>query len=132
MFPATLVTAGALGLLLLVLSYRVVQMRVSGKISLGHGDNEALLARSRAHGNFTEYVPLALILMLLIEGTSLRDTPWPLWLLGGLLVIARVLHAWGMMLEAPNKPRIFGALTTFTVLLVLSVWALIAGLEAIG
>jgi uncharacterized membrane protein YecN with MAPEG domain len=129
MFPATLLTAGALGLVLLVLSYRVVQMRLSGKISIGDGGNEALSLRIRAHGNFAEYVPLALLLMLLVEAAS-AGTPGALYIIGGLLVLARVLHAWGLALDSPNKPRIFGMVLTFSVILLLSLWAMWMGAAA--
>ncbi|NNC55212.1 MAG: hypothetical protein HKO07_05785, partial [Pseudomonadales bacterium] len=52
----TLLYAGLLSILLLVLSYRVVQIRRQG-IALGDGGDLTLQRRIRAHGNFTEYVP---------------------------------------------------------------------------
>lgn len=125
MFPATLFTAGALGILLFVLSYRVVQMRLSGKILIGDGGNEAMLYRQRAQANFTEYVPLVLILLGLIEGSFAGDTPLTVWAAGLVFIVARVLHAWGMTITAPNKPRIFGTVFTAGTVIVLSVWAII-------
>ena len=128
MFPATLFTAGMLGILLFILSYRVVQMRVSGKILIGDGGNEAMLYRQRAHANFTEYVPLVLILMGLIEASFAGDTPLAVWAAGIIFVIARVLHAWGMTIAAPNKARVFGTVLTAGTVIVLSVWALVIGI----
>ncbi|EMD82421.1 MAPEG family protein [Pacificimonas flava] len=123
MFPATLLTAGALGLVLLILSYRVVQMRVAGKISLGNGGDERMLARTRAHANFTEYAPMILVLMMLVEASYGGAAPWGLWLVGLLTVLGRLLHARGMALSAPNKPRVFGMVLTFGCILFLSGWA---------
>ena len=52
----------ALNLLLTpVLMYRVGQIRIRKNILLGDGGNDLLLSRMRAHANFTENAPLALI-----------------------------------------------------------------------
>ena len=56
----TLVTGGLSGLLYFWLSWRVVQVRQSTKVSIGHGDGDLLLQRIRAHANFAEYVPISL------------------------------------------------------------------------
>ena len=90
--PATLITAGLLGLVFLALTIRVVGRRVSGKIMIGDGGDSQMLERIRAHANFTEHVPLTLILMAGIEITAGHHAPW-LWLSGGLLVLARIAHA---------------------------------------
>ena len=125
MLPATTITAALLGLIYLVLSYRVTQVRLSDRVTMGDGGNAALTARMRAHANFAEYVPLILILMALIEMPLGIDASFWLWLAGACTVLARVLHAWGMMLPAPNKPRIAGTVLTWTTLALLSLWALV-------
>ena len=130
----TTMVAGVLGLIYLALTFRVIQLRFAGKVSLGDGGNPLLLARSRAHGNFSEYVPILLILTGLLEfaGGS------PFWLgVGGLVFVGgRLLHAWGMDLSAsnsgPNRPRIFGTVLTLSVLLAFSVWALILAAGALA
>ena len=76
--------AGLLGLLLIVLSMRVVQNRWRAKVGLGHGGDKALRKAIRIHGNFIEYVPLALLLMALIEMNGAQP-PW-LHGLGGALL----------------------------------------------
>ena len=125
--PATLITAGLLGLVFLALIIRVVSRRVSGKIMIGDGGDAQMLERIRAHANFTEHVPLTLILMGGIEYTAGHHSPW-LWASGGLLVIARVSHAIGMSRPAPNPFRAFGALASWLLILALSLWALWLGL----
>lgn len=123
---ATLTTAGLLGLIYFVLSYRVIQVRVASKISLGDGSDDRLLARIRAHANFAEYVPLILVLMAVIELWVARG-PW-LWGVGAALVVARLAHAVGMAMPAPNPFRIIGTMTTFVLLIGTSVWAVWLGL----
>jgi len=44
-----------------ILLYRVSQVRQGKKINLGDGGDEVMFARIRAHGNFTENAPLALL-----------------------------------------------------------------------
>jgi uncharacterized protein len=118
----TLIFAAALGLLNVWLGMRVVRIRVSRKVSLGHGDIPGMEARCRAHANFNEYVPIALILMGLIE-MNVGASRW-LWAVGAVLVLARVLHPFGMDRPAPNPYRMAGAILTFASLLVLIGWAI--------
>lgn len=125
--PATLITAGLCGLVFLWLTYRVVARRVTGKIMIGDGGDAQMLERIRAHANFTEHVPLALILMGAVEFTAGHHSPW-LWGAGGLLVLARIAHAIGMGRPSPNPFRGFGALASWAVILGLSLWALWLGL----
>jgi uncharacterized membrane protein YecN with MAPEG domain len=76
----------------------------------------------RIHGNNAEFVPLALLMMLIAElegGASLA-----LHVAGGLLFVARVSHAIGMPLKAPNPPRAFGVVATWGVIVALSVYCL--------
>jgi len=91
--PITMHYAGALALIYLVLSLRVIQGRM-GKAgpSLGDGGDNAMLRRIRAHGNFSEYVPLILIMMGFLESNGLSSTL--LHALGGAIVVARLLHGY--------------------------------------
>lgn len=125
---ATLGTAGALGLVYVLLSLRVVGGRWRHRVSLGDGGNAAMQRRIRAHANFSEYVPLLLILMALLElaGANRRA----LLACGVALVIGRVLHAIGIEIpKAPNPYRFAGGLVTFSLLIGFSVWALVIALD---
>ncbi|PHR61666.1 MAG: glutathione S-transferase [Robiginitomaculum sp.] len=108
----------ALNMLLLVfLSFRVIGVRKKDGIGIGDGGNAQLQKRIRAHGNLTEYAPMALIGLLLMAGLSAT----PIWLhcLGGALTLGRFLHAFGISnSEGVSKPRVFGMILTFTVLTV--------------
>lgn len=87
----TIIYAGLLGLLYVGLSLYVVMGRMKHRISLGSGDNTDMARRVRVHGNFAEYVPFALLLLLLVDYCEYG--PLTIHLLGAALVIGRVLHA---------------------------------------
>ena len=91
MYLVTAFYAGLLALAYASLSVIVIRTRHRRSISLGHGDCAEMEHRMRAHGNFAEYIPLALLLLGLLEA---QRAPW--WLLHGLgvtLLLGRVLHA---------------------------------------
>ena len=109
----TSVYAGLSALMLFALSLRVIAQRSKARIALGHGGDAQLERRIRVQANFTEYVPLALVLMMLLEMVGMPS--WCLHLLGVVLLLGRSVRAWG--LEAANLPgRQFGMALTFTVL----------------
>lgn len=85
----------ALGaLLLIVLSIRVVLQRRTARVGIHDGGDHTLAKRIRAHANATEYLPIGLLLLLLLE--SNQTQPWLLHLIGIGLIAGRVLHAWGL------------------------------------
>lgn len=116
--------AGLLALWFVLLSTRVIARRRSGRISLGDGGDAQLQRRIRGHANFTEYVPLALLLMAFLEMG--RTSIYILHALGILLVLGRLLH--GVALSYTDRfflGRMLGMVLTFTVLIVagvLCVW----------
>jgi uncharacterized membrane protein YecN with MAPEG domain len=111
--PVTALYAGSLALWFLVLSYRVVGRRRAG-ISLGDGDDPGML---RVVRNFAEYVPLALIMLAILElgGTSLLV----LHLLGLALLAGRLLHGYALSFTQQfGFGRFWGTLLTYAVLTV--------------
>jgi uncharacterized membrane protein YecN with MAPEG domain len=111
--------AAICALLGLLLSFRVSLRRRAARVGLGHGGDEELTRRVRAQGNFFEYVPLALLLLLLLELDGARA--WLLHLFGIVLVLARVLHAWGVSHSADiSFGRFTGILGTWLVLLAMA------------
>lgn len=125
--PITLVFAAAAGILNLWLAIRVSAVRVKGKVLHGDGGNPVMLQRMRAHANFTEYAPFILVLMGLIE-LARGASVW-LWVVGAVFVAARLSHAMGMEKSGPSPFRAAGAMLTWAVLLVLSVWAAVIGYQ---
>lgn len=106
--------AALLGFVFVWLATRVVKARRQYHVALG--TPHRLVERAvRAHGNFAEYVPFALLLMALLETGNLPD--WALHVLGTGLVAGRVLHAWGISREPENlRFRALGMSLTFTVI----------------
>ena len=104
-FPATTALfAGLLGLLFVGLSAWVIGGRVTGNVLLGDGGKDALQRRIRSHGNFSEFVPMALGLVALLEAGGTRH--WIVAALLTILLVARLLHPVGM-LAPENSPRQF-------------------------
>lgn len=123
--PVAAPYAALLALLFLALSVRVIGRRRSGKVAIGTGGDRGLERAARVHANFAEYVPFALLLMLLGEGAGL-----PRWLLHGAgvaLLSGRLLHAWGVSQEKEDfRLRTAGMAATFAVLGVLALGLLLA------
>jgi uncharacterized membrane protein YecN with MAPEG domain len=107
--------AAILSLIFLSLSFNVANTRRTTHIMLGTGGDARLERRVRVQGNFSEYVPLALILLAFIEMQG-----WPRALLHVLclaLVAARLIHAYGVSQETEDvRLRIVSVLTTFAVM----------------
>ena len=112
--------AAILALFFLFLSARVMQARGRVGVALGTGDDIALERRIRVHGNFAEYVPLALLLLVFME---LRGSAgWYLHLLCLALLAGRVAHAIGVSQEPDIMPlRAAGVGLTVAVIIFASV-----------
>ena len=108
------------------LGIRCSQLRISDKVLHGDGGNAALAKRMRAHANFVEYTPLAMVLVLALDMTDHHG--WGLALSALAFLIARVLHAFGMDLDRPNKLRMIGVLVTWLCYALWIGWAVIAAL----
>lgn len=109
-----------LGILFIGLAINIIKLRLKHRVGIGDGDNEALAKAIRVHGNFAEYVPLALILFACYELSGASEVM--LHLLGGLLVVGRILHVIGLSKSiGTSKQRQIGMLSTFFVILALSV-----------
>ena len=120
----TMLYAAICGLLLIALALNIVRLRRVHRISLGMGEGSALEQPVRVHGNFTEYTPTFLILLLLAElgGAAF----WFLHLLGAAFVMGRLLHAYGLStVRARSFGRFYGSLISWTSILVLSGYLLV-------
>lgn len=120
--PITPVFAAILSLLLIVLSVRVGIVRYHKKIWLLDGGDEVLTRTLRVQGNFIEYVPIALVLLALVEMAGASTIL--VWGLGLGLLLSRLVHAMGLTSNARSIGRGLGALGTFLVILIAAVWLL--------
>ena len=121
--PVFFVCAGLLGLLVALLSHNVGHMRGRKKIYLGDGGDPQMLAAIRAHANLVEYAPLCLLLIYL---ASDFHGFWLTAILSVILLLARLLHAGGMLDMVP-RGRFIGTAGTMLVLIVPSISLIISG-----
>jgi uncharacterized membrane protein YecN with MAPEG domain len=108
--------AALAGLILIVLSARIIVLRNKFKVGIGDGGHIELGRAVRAHGNFIEYVPLALLLILLCELTG--AAAGTVHGLGAALIVGRLAHAWGLTSSEGISPgRGLGIVLTLLVLI---------------
>ncbi|ALR94284.1 MAPEG family protein [Vibrio alginolyticus] len=114
----TALYANILAILIIWLAVQVIKQRRLNQIAYADGGVEALQIARSAQSNATEYIPITLILMALLEFNS----AYPTWihLTGIIFVIGRVIHAKGI-LKKDLKKRIRGMQVTFLVILSLVV-----------
>jgi uncharacterized membrane protein YecN with MAPEG domain len=116
----TALYGGLLGILYMVLCWQVVMQRRRAKVGIGVGGDTALERAVRVHGNFAEYAPLFIVLLLVAELNA--GTPVLLHVLGAVFVLARIGHALGLgRSSGVSKGRFYGTLVTWIALLVLAV-----------
>jgi uncharacterized membrane protein YecN with MAPEG domain len=107
--------AALLALLYIYLSVRTIGVRRRVQVALGPGDNPEMLRAMRVHANVAEYVPLALILIFLVEAQG--TAAWLVHALGASLLLGRCLHAYGVsQVKETFTFRVSGMVLTFTVL----------------
>ncbi len=108
--------AAILALIQIALTLNVVRYRLSKKVSLGDGGDKELTGAIRAHGNFTEIVPMALILIYLIEAHSAMY--WMVHTMGIMLVVSRAFHIGALLnILKGTLPRVIGTASAMAVLL---------------
>lgn len=113
--------AALLALFYVYLSARTIGVRRKAKISIGDGGDDEMLRAMRMHANFSEYTPIALILLAFIDLQS--GSIWLLHSLGVLFVLARFSHAYGISsVKAPGKFRVGGMVGTFTTIAISALW----------
>ena len=116
-----LLSIAAAGLINLWLSFRCGAARGKSKVLHGDGGDVALQRHMRAHSNFVEYTPIALLLILVLDMNE--QVGWLLGLTAAVFLIGRVLHAIGMQADKPSPPRMIGMVATLLSYALWLVWA---------
>ena len=130
--PVTLTYASFFAIFALVLSFRAGSYRGKAGVSVLYGDpaNMELAQRIRVHQNFLEYVPMILIVMGALEASG--ASRMFLYVVGDLLVIARIAHAVGLKHDNMSHiGRLVGAGGTALITLVVGVYGLWLGANAL-
>ena len=94
-WPVTSLVAGVFAVMMVALSLAVTQRRIQVRSTHGDAGDSVLGKRIRAHGNFTEYAPLALILLALLEAQAAPAVL--VQALGVVFVLSRLVHVVGML-----------------------------------
>ena len=111
-FPMLALYAAINALIMLVLGILVVRARVRTRTEIGDGGDPAMMAAILAHANNSEYVPLALLLMLIL--IPLRANALVIHAVGATLTLGRILHAIGLSRNVGTSlPRLLGIVLTW-------------------
>ncbi len=118
MISVTALYVGLHALLAVLLANFVLYVRLRGnKVPEWQPD-----AALRVQANFIENVPIALLLLLVLEIQGIPGTI--LHGLGASLFVCRILHAWGLgTYPGANYPRLIGAQGTFVLVSIMGVAA---------
>ena len=113
----SIVYASFATLLIIWLSLNVIKLRRKHRVSIGDGHKTDLKIAMAAQANAIEYIPLALLLLFVLEfnhGNLLL-----VHFLGLSLVIGRIIHAFAMLSDN-LKSRVFGMQITVLTLVTLA------------
>lgn len=102
--------SGLMVLLMVFLASRVIMTRRANRILLGDGGNAELGLASRIFGNASEYIPagigaLALLTLLGMPGLAIH-------VVGGMLFLGRLIHAFSLSNRKPTIGRVIGMTLT--------------------
>jgi uncharacterized membrane protein YecN with MAPEG domain len=121
----TALVAAVLGLLGAFLTANVIANRVRTHTLAGDGGNAGMAQAIRAHCNFVEQAPLALILLGIAEIAGVR--PLVVAIIGILLVAARLSSAYGLNRSlGESRARQFGGGASVVIPAVTSIAILLA------
>lgn len=124
--PITALYGAACGVILVALSLLITLERGRHRVEIGDGGHARLARLMRAQANFAEYVPLALLLILLVEASG-----WPAWVvhaLGIVLVASRITHPVAFVRRVGASPgRAAGTAGTWGVILAAAALCAVSG-----
>jgi len=104
----------ALGAALIVwLSLRVIGLRRKHRVATGDGGNEELQIAIGTHANATQYLPIALILLLTLELAG--AVAWLVHVFGAVLLAGRIIHARALPRRDMNNRVLGMQITLFTI-----------------
>ncbi len=101
-------------LIMLILGMLVTRARVRTQTDIGDAGRPEMAGPLRAHGNNTEYVPMALLLMWSLTMPIFGASIWVVHSLGASLTLGRILHAIGLSRSVgPSALRFIGMILTW-------------------
>lgn len=116
----TPVYAALLALVFVFLSLRTLMLRRITKITVGTDNNVTLTRAVRAHANFVEYTPLAIILIYMLEAQ--QHNVFLIHALCIALLLGRAIHAFGISQTQENiRYRVVGMALTLACIISASI-----------
>ena len=128
-YHISLLSIALAALINLWLMIRCGRARTTAKIAHGDGGDVALGRHMRAHSNFVEYTPIAMLLVLVLELSG--QAGWLLAMTSLAFLLGRVLHPLGMQADKPGALRLVGILATVVCYLILGVWAALVAFQLV-
>ncbi len=120
--------AAIAALMVVIFAIRVTLRRRAMQVGIGNGGDAVLAQRIRVHANAAEYLPLALLLLLILELNQTQRML--LHVFGCLLIIGRLLHAYGLSSSPGLTPgRAIGMVLTWAVMALMAlllIWQALA------
>jgi uncharacterized membrane protein YecN with MAPEG domain len=98
-------------LLMVVLSFLVIQQRRKNKVLIGDGGQEGLILAGRTFGNAAEYIPAGIAALVLL--TVLHASIFVIHLVGVILFVGRLVHAFSLSTTRLTVTRMIGMVLTF-------------------
>ena len=99
----------ALLFLFIGLSFNAAYIRRKSGLAVGEGQNEKLIRAARAHGNFSEFTPMFLISLVIVDLLS-KNCGYVAYL-GSIFILGRISHAASMFLKK-DILRVIGMMMT--------------------
>ncbi len=101
-------------LIMLILGMLVSYARVRTQTDIGDAGKPEMAGPLRAHGNNTEYVPMAILLMWALTMPIFGASIWVIHGIGAPLTVGRILHAIGLSRSVgPSALRFAGMILTW-------------------
>ncbi len=130
LLPITALYAALMVAIMVWLGWGIGAMRGKTQISIGFGDSKELAEAGRRYGNFTEHVPMALVLMAIVELNGGHGVF--LHIVGALLVLSRIAHPLGLHYDNMGHPlRVVGAGGSMLLTVVLGATAIWQGITSL-
>lgn len=127
--PITSLLAAFFSLMMVALSLQVSIRRMQSRTAFGDGDESVLRRRVRAHGNFVEYMPLALVVIALLEVGGAPATLTGVLALG--FATSRILHALLLLYVRSPAPRAIAMTGQHLAFLISAAWLLNYALKSL-
>ena len=120
MIPVTALFSSILFFLYYYLAKNVIQIRRKHKIAIGFAKNKELEQAIAAHSNFSQYVPLGLIMMACMELNKIHFSL--IFIAGICFIYGRIIHAKSFLKKTMDlKQRFLGMKFTFWTMIAMAI-----------